>query len=59
MSVAEKRPHLFCRLVRKRRKYYGDLGEALEALNGGAAHEAAKAEKDKQKALKLKMREIK
>ena len=47
LSIAEKRPVTFCKLVRKRRKYYGDFGEALAVLNNGAAHKAAKAEKQR------------
>ena len=41
-SIAEQAPIAFCKLVRRRRKFYGDIREALDVMFNSAAHTAAK-----------------
>lgn len=49
-AIAEKRPVTFCKLMRQRKRFYGDLMYALQALYNGPEHMAAKAVRDEMKA---------
>lgn len=47
VRIAEKDPVLFCKLIRNRRKFYGDLRYALEAFFNSEVHHVARAKRTK------------